>query len=191
MAIAIVVLVFSALVLGNMTPRLTILGKPSERPPLVPFTRCNDAGDEGDLMWDGSRIVGRSGIHYVTVEITMLVYGGGVPSIIGLKSPISAGGVTFSSPSPESFTTTITLGVLYITITFADGTQRNLSVIIFPEPYKDNTPRGCTLLVTHGEQQAGFAVVFTPSTEPLDNPALGVYPLGRAFQGRIYAIVRI
>ena len=125
MAIAIVVLVFSALVLGNMTPRLTILGKPSERTPLVPFTRCNDAGDEGDLMWDGSRIVGRSGIHYVTVEITMLVYGGGVPSIIGLKSPISAGGVTFSSPSPESFTMTITLGVLYITITFADGTQRN------------------------------------------------------------------
>jgi hypothetical protein len=49
-----------------------------------PFSRCNDLGDAGDLMWDGSTIASRSGIHYATVEVTKLVYGGGVPSEIGL-----------------------------------------------------------------------------------------------------------
>ena len=156
-----------------------------------PFTRCNDLGDAGDLMWDGSKIVSRSGIHYPSVEITKLVYGGGVPSEIGLKTPISIDGVTFSSPSPESFAnTTITLGVLYITIIFADATHRNLSAIIFLPPIRDGTPQGCALLVTHGDQQAGFVVVFTPSAEPLDNPALRYETLGKVFQCRIYVVVR-
>jgi hypothetical protein len=158
-----------------------------------PFTRCNDLGDAGDLTWDGSSIVSRSGIHYATVEVTKLVYGGGVPSEIGLKAPISIGGVTFSSPSPESFNRTIvmTLGVLYITVTFADGTQQKLSAILFPPAYNmDGSPRGCALLVTHEDQQAGFAFVFTPSTEPLDNPALEYSGVAGVFQGRIYVIVR-
>ena len=141
-------------------------------------------------MWDGSRIVSRSGIHYATVEVTKLVYGGGVPSEIGLRAPIIIGGVTFSSPSPERFTATILLGVLFINVIFADGTQRNLSAIIFLPPIKDGTPQGCALLVTHEDQQAGFAVVFTPSSEPLDNPALRYETLGKLFQCRIYLIVR-
>jgi hypothetical protein len=156
-----------------------------------PFARCNDLGDAGDLMWDGSRIVSRSGIHYATVEITKLVYGGGVPSEIGLKTPISIDGVTFSSPSPESFNTvTLLLGVFYVTVTFADGTQRTLSAIIILPPIKNGTPQGCALLVTHEDQQAGFVVVFTPSAEPLDNPALRYETLGKVFQCRIYVIVR-
>ena len=155
-----------------------------------PFTRCNDSGDAGDLMWDGSRIVSRSGIHYATVEVTKLVYGGGIPSEIGLKAPIIIGGVTFSSPSQESFTATILLGVLFINIIFADGAQRDLSAIVFLPPIKDGTPQGCALLVTHEDQQAGFAVVFTPSSEPLDNPALRYETLGKVFQCRIYLIVR-
>jgi len=166
------------------------IGRPYEQASFEPFTRCNDAGDAGDLMWDGSRIASRSGIQYATVEITKLVYGGGVPSEIGLKAPISIDGVTFSSPSPESFTATILLGVLYITATFADGTQRNLSAIVFLPPIRDGMPQGCALLVTHEDQQAGFVVVFTPGTDPLDNPALGYTYLGKVFQGRIYLIAR-
>jgi len=166
------------------------IGKPSEQESFEPFSRCNDLGDAGDLMWDGSRIVSRSGIHYAIVEVTKLVYGGGIPSEIGLRAPISIEGVTFSSPSPESFTATILLGVLFINVMFADGTQRNLSAIIFLPPIKDGTPQGCALLVTHGDQQAGFVVVFTPSSEPLDNPALGYTYLGKVFQGRIYLITR-
>ena len=141
-------------------------------------------------MWDGSRIVSRSGIHYAIVEVTKHVYGGGIPSEIGLRAPISIEGVTFSSPSPESFTATILLGVLFINVMFADGTQRNLSAIIFLPPIKDGMPQGCALLVTHGDQQAGFVVVFTPSSEPLDNPALRYETLGKIFQCRIYVIVR-
>lgn len=153
------------------------IGKPSEQASLELFSRCNDLGDAGDLMWDGSRIVNQSGIRYATVEVTKLVYGGGVPSEIGLKAPISIDGVTFSTASsdlPSSQNMTILLGVLYVTVTFADGTRQKLSAILFPSAYNmDGSPRGCALLVTHEDQQAGFAFVFTPSTEPLDNPALG------------------
>jgi len=141
-------------------------------------------------MWDGSRIVSRSGIHYATVEVTKLVYGGGVPSEIGLRAPIIIGGVTFSSPSPERFTATILLGVLFINVIFADGTQRNLSAIVFLPPIKDGMPQGCALLVTHEDQQAGFVVVFTPSSEPLDNPALRYETLSKLFQSRIYLTMR-
>ena len=141
-------------------------------------------------MWDGSRIASRSGIHYATVEVTKLVYGGGIPSEIGLKAPVSIGGVTFSSPSSETFTATILLGVLFINVMFADGTQRNLSAIVFLPPIKDGMPQGCALLVTHEDQQAGFVFVFTPSSEPLDNPALRYETLGKVYQCRIYLIVR-
>jgi hypothetical protein len=44
--------------------------------------------------------------------------------------------------------------------------------------------------VTHQDQQAGFVVVFTPSPEPLDNPALGYLYLDKLFQGRIYVVAR-
>jgi len=170
---------------------VAIIGRPSEQASLEAFTRCNDLGDAGDLMWDGSRIASRSGIHYAIVEITKLVYGGGIPGAIGLVTPLSLDGVTFSSPSSESFSNvTLLLGVLYITVTFADGTQRLLSAIVFLPPIKDGTPQGCALLVTHQDQQAGFVVVFTPSTEPLDNPALGYTYLGKVFQARIYLIAR-
>jgi hypothetical protein len=85
----------------------------------------------------------------------------------------------------------MTLGVLYITVTFADGTQQKLSAILYPPAYKmDGSPHGCALLVTHEDQQAGFAFVFTPSTEPLDNPALGYSGVAGVFQGRIYLTVR-
>jgi len=164
--------------------------KLSEQASFEPLSRCNDLGDADDLMWDGSRIVSQSGIHYATVEVTKLVYGGGVPSEIGLKAPVSIDGVTFSSPSSETFTATILLGVLFINITFADGTQRNLSAIVFLPPIKDGMPQGCGLLVTHEDQQAGFVVVFTPSSEPLDNPALRYETLGKLFQCRIYVLVR-
>ena len=167
------------------------MGKLSEQALFEPFGRCNDSGDAGDLVWDGSKIVSRSGIHYVTVEVTKLVYGGGIPSEIGLKAPVSVDAVTFSSPSPESFANiTITLGVLYINVTFVDGAHRNLSEIIFLPPIKDGTPQGCALLVTHNDQQAGFVVVFTPSSEPLDNPALRYETDGKVFQCRIYLTVR-
>ena len=167
------------------------MGKPSEQTSSEPFSRCNDLGDAGDLMWDGSRIVSRSGIHYVTIEVTKLVYGGGIPSEIGLKAPISIDGVTFSSPNPESFANiTVTLGVLYINITFADRAHRNLSAIILLPPIKDGTPQGCALLVSHNDQQAGFVVMFTPSSEPLDNPALRYETGGKVFQCRIYLTVR-
>lgn len=166
-------------------------GRPFEQGSLEPFARCNDAGDAGDLVWDGSRIVSRSGIHYDIVEITRLVYGGGIPGAIGLKTPISIDGVTFSSPSPESFgNVTLLLGVLYITVTFADGTQRRLSAITFLPPIEDSTPQGCALLVTHQDQQAGFVVVFAPTAEPLDNPALGYLYLDKLFQCRIYVVAQ-
>jgi len=165
-------------------------GRASQQASLEAFTRCNDLGDAGDLMWDGSSIASQSGIQYATVEVTKLVYGGGVPSEIGLEAPVSIDGVTFSSPSQESFTATILLGVLFINITFADGAQRNLSAIVFLPPIKDGTPQGCALLVTHEDQQAGFVVLFTPSSEPLDNPALRYETLGKLFQCRIYLIVR-
>ena len=166
-------------------------GRPFEQGSLEPFARCNDAGDAGDLVWDGHRIVSRSGIHYDIVEVTRLVYGGGIPGAIGLKTPISIDGVTFSSPSPESFgNVTLLLGVLYITVTFADGTQRRLSAIIFLPPIEDSTPQGCALLVTHQDQQAGFVAVFTPSAEPLDNPALGYLYLDKLFQCRIYVVAQ-
>jgi hypothetical protein len=77
------------------------MAMPSKQGSFEPFSRCNDLGDAGDLMWDGSSIVSRSGIHYATVEVTKLVYGGGVPSEIGLKAPVSIDGVNFSSPIPE------------------------------------------------------------------------------------------
>ena len=188
-AVAVVLL----LLVVQSAPTFTVgyVGTRSERGSLEPFTRCNYAGDAGDLMWDGSKIVSRSGIHYAIVEITKLVYGGGIPSAIGLVTPLSLDGVTFSSPSSESFSNvTLLLGVLHITVTFADGTQRLLSAIVFLPPIKDGTPQGCALLVTHQDQQAGFAVVFTPSTEPLDNPALGYTYLAKVFQGRIYLIAR-
>jgi hypothetical protein len=191
---AVTVAVILCLLAAQSPSTLDILayaGRRSEQGSLEPFTRCNDAGDAGDLVWDGSRIVSRSGIHYVTVEVTKLVYGGGIPSAIGLKAPVSVDGVTFSSPSPESFgNVTLLLGVLYITVTFADGTQRKLSAIIFLPPIEDSTPQGCALLVTHNDQQAGFVVVFTPSSEPLDNPALRYETDGKVFQFRIYLTVR-
>ena len=158
-----------------------------------PFTRCNDLGDAGDLMWNGSSIASQSGIHYATVEVTKLVYGGGVPSEIRLKAPVSIDSVTFSSPSPESYNRTIvvTLGVLYITVTFADETQQKPSAILFPPAYNmDGSPHGCALLLTHEDQQAGFAFVFAPSTEPLDNPALGYSGSAGVFQGKVYVILR-
>lgn len=199
MAIVTIVVVFSAFVLGNISPRLTNRGKPLEQTSSVileqPFTACNNLDDASDLMWDGSRIVSRSGIHYATVEVTRLVYGGGVPSEIGLKIPVSIDGVTFTTTNsdlPSFQNMTLLLGVLYITTMFADGTQRKLSTIIFPPAYNvDGSPRGCALLVTHENQQAGFAFVFTPSTEPLDNPALGYSGVAGVFQGRIYLIVRL
>lgn len=52
-------------------------------------------------MWDGSKIVSRTGIHYITVDITRLVYGG-APGVIGLKTSISIGGVTFSGTDRNS-----------------------------------------------------------------------------------------
>ena len=189
-AVVAVILLLLVVQSGAAFNTVATIGKPSEQESFEPFSRCNDLGDAGDLMWDGSRIVSRSGIHYAIVEVTELVYGGGIPSEIGLKAPISISGVTFSSPSQESFTATILLGVLFINIIFADGTQRNLSAIIFLPPIKDGTPQGCALLVTHEDQQAGFAVVFTPSSEPLDNPALRYETLGKLFQCRIYLIVR-
>jgi len=187
------VAVILCLLVVQSAPTFTVgyVGTRSEQGSLEPFTRCNYADDAGDLMWDGSKIVSRSGIHYAIVEITKLVYGGGIPGAIGLVTPLSLDGVTFSSPSPESFSNvTLLLGVLYITVTFADGTQRLLSAIVFLPPIKDGIPQGCALLVTHQDQQAGFVVVFTPSTEPLDNPALGYTYLGKVFQGRIYLIAR-
>jgi hypothetical protein len=189
---AVVAVVLLLLVVRSAAASNTVatIGKLSEQESFEPFSRCNDTGDAGDLMWDGSRIVSRSGIHYATVEVTKLVYGGGIPSEIGLKAPVSIDGVTFSSPSQESFTATILLGVLFINIIFADGTQRNLSTIVFLPPIKDGMPQGCALLMTHEDQQAGFVVVFTPSSEPLDNPTLRYETLGKVFQCRIYLIVR-
>lgn len=192
MKAAVVAVILLLLVVQSAAAFNTVatIGKPSELASFEPFSRCNDAGDADDLMWDGSRIVSRSGIHYAIVEVTKIVYGGGIPSEIGLKAPLSIDGVTFSSPSQESFTATILLGVLFINIIFADGTQRNLSAIVFLPPIKDGTPQECALLVMHEDQQAGFAVVFTPSSEPLDNPALRYETLGKLFQCRIYLIVR-
>jgi hypothetical protein len=186
-AVVLLLLVVQSAVASNT---VATIGKLSEQESFEAFSRCNDLGDAGDLMWDGSSIVSRSGIQYAAVEVTKLVYGGGVPSEIGLKGPVSIDGVTFFSPSPESFTATILLGVLFINIIFADGTERDLSAIVFLPPIKDGTPQGCALLVTHKGQQAGFVVIFTPSSEPLDNPALRYETLGKVFQCRLYLIVR-
>jgi hypothetical protein len=194
-----VVLVFSAFVLGNVSPRLISPATPTKQTSFAglgtPLAKCNDLGDAvGDLRWDGSKIVNQSGIHYATVEVTQLVNGGGAPSEIVLKAPVSLDGVTFSTTNsdlPSAQNMTITLGVLYVTLTFADGTQQKLRAILFPSAYNtDGSPRGCALLATHENQQAGFAFVFTPSTEPLDNPALGYSGVAGVFQGRIYLIAR-
>jgi hypothetical protein len=85
---------------------------------------------------------------------------------------------------------TLLLGVLYITVTFADGTHRRLNAIIFLPPIEDSIPQGCALLVTHQDQQTGFVAVFTPSVEPLDNPALGYLYLDKLFQCRIYVVAQ-
>jgi len=67
MAIAIAVLVFSAFLLGNVTPALAGIGKPTEQTSFTrgkPFTRCNDLCDAGETAWDGNRMASRNGIHY-------------------------------------------------------------------------------------------------------------------------------
>jgi hypothetical protein len=178
-------MVLSAFMLGNMTPRLMSIGKPPEQTSFEPLDRCTSApsmsGLQGDLLWDGNKVMSRSGIHYATADITGLLYGG-APGPIGLKAPVSLGGVTFSSPSREAFTATYMAGFLFVTLTFADGSQRNLTAVIFPPPFRDDAPYGCALLVIHQDQQAGVLVLFLPSTEALEYPALGIATGGKAFQ---------
>ena len=194
MAIAIAVLAFSAFIIGNMAPRLTSIGKPSEQTSFEALDRCPSyagmSGVQGDLMWDGNKVVSRSGIHYATADVTGLLYGV-APGPNGLKTPVSLGSVTFSSPTREAFTATYFAGFLFMTLTFADGSQRNLTAVIFPPPFKDDTPYGCASLVVHQDQQAGILVLFIPSAEPLEYPALGIATGGRVFQARIYMIVRV
>jgi hypothetical protein len=194
MAVAIGILVFSAFILGNMSPRLTDITQPPKLTALELLSMCTgaagSAGVQGDLMWDGNKVVSRSGIHHATADITGLLYGV-APGPIGLRTPVSLGGVTFSSPSREAFTATYMAGFLFFTLTFADGTQRNLTAVIFPPPFKDDTPYGCASLLIHQDQQAGILVLFFPSAEPLEYPALGIATSGKVFQARIYAIVRV
>ena len=193
-AVAIAVLAFSAFIIGNMAPRLTSIGKPSEQTSLEALIMCTGAagspGVQGDLRWDGNKVVSRSGIHYATADITGLLYGV-APGPIGLNTPISLGGVTFSNPSREAFTATYMAGFLFFTLTFADGSERNLTAVIFPPPFKDDRPCGCASLLIHKDQQAGILVLFPPSAEPLEYPALGIVTGGKVFQARIYAMVRI
>jgi len=190
----ILVLTFSAFIIGNMAPRLTSIAKPSEQPSFEALNMCTgaagSAGVQGDLLWDGNKVVSRSGIHHATADITGLLYGV-APGPIGLKTPVSLGGVTFSSPSRQAFTATYMAGFVFFTLRFADGTQRNLTAVIFPPPFKDDTPYGCASLVVHQDQQAGILVLFIPSAEPLEYPALGIATGGRVFQARIYVIVRV
>ena len=194
LAIAIALLVFSAFMLGKMAPSLMSVEKPSDQSSFKPLDLCTGAagsvGVQGDLMWDGSRLQSQSGVHYVTVEMTRLLYGG-APGPIGLKTPISLGGMAFGSPSGEAFTATYTAGFLFITLTFADGWQRNLTAVILPPPFRDSIPCGCVSLVIHQDQEAGILVLWTPSAEPLDNPALGIGIGDKVYQARIYAIVRV
>ena len=193
-AMIIVVLSFSAFIIGNMAPRLTSIGKPSKQTSFEALDRCPSyaemSGVQGDLMWDGNKVVSRSGIHYATADITGLLYGV-APGPIGLKTPVSLGGVTFSSPTREAFTATYFAGFLFMTLTFADGLQRNLTAVIFPPPFKGDTPYGCALLVAHHDQQAGVLVLFLPGIEPIEYPALGIGIGDKMFQGRIYANVRV
>jgi hypothetical protein len=206
MPVVIGVLVFSSFILGNMTTRLTSLGKrteqtsftslgkPSEQASFEPLNMCTGAagsvGIQSDLTWDGNKIASGSGVHYASADITGLLYGV-APGPIGLKTPISLGGVTFSSPSRKAFTATYMAGFLFFTYTFVDGSERNLTAVIFPPPFKDDTPYGCASLLIHQDQKAGILVLFIPSTEPLEYPALGIVTGGKVYQARIYAIVRI
>ena len=193
MAVVIAVLAFSAFIIGNMAPRLTSIGRPSEQTSFEALDRCPSyagmSGVQGDLMWDGNKVVSRSGIHYAAADITGLLYGV-APGPIGLRTPVSLGGVTFSSPTREAFTATYFAGFLFMTLTFADGLQRNLTAVIFPPPFKGDTPYGCALLVARQDQQAGILVLFTPSAEPLEYPALGIVTGDKAYQARIYEIVQ-
>ena len=59
-ATAIAALVFSAFMLGNMAPRLTSLGRPSEQTGFGPLNVCTgaagSAGVQSDLMRDGIEV---------------------------------------------------------------------------------------------------------------------------------------
>lgn len=169
-------------------PTLTV-GRASFEPLNMCTGAAGSAGVQGDLIWDGNKVVSRSGIRYADADITGLLYGV-APGPIGLKAPISLGGVTFSSPSREAFTATYTAGFLFFTLTFADGSERNLTAVIFPPAFKDDRPCGCASLLTHQDQQAGILVLFLPSAEPLEYPALGIATDGKVYEARIYVIVR-
>jgi hypothetical protein len=112
-----------------------------------------------------------NGTHYVSMDVTGLLYGV-APGAILLKTPVSFAGVTFISPKLDAFSAIYSAGFHFVTVTFADGSEHNLSEIMFPPSF--NVPGGCGELVTHDSLWAGFVLEFSPSAEPVPYSELGV-----------------
>jgi len=172
MVVVIAVLVFSAFMLGVMrdpTRFSTIISPPivREETPFESFDRCTRYGQDdsiaapGEYVIEENSVMSRSGKDYVAADITGLLKWA-APGPVLLKTPFSLGGVTYRSPGAEVFTATYTAGFLFVTLTFADGAQRNLSVILAPPLYKGD---GCVALASSRGQEAGVLVLLSPTTE--------------------------
>lgn len=186
-AVVVALLVFSAFMLGNIAPRLTSIGTRQGQSLVKPLNVCT-TGVQSDILWEGDTAIGRSGTHYVTMDVTGLLYGI-APGAILLKTPVSFAGLTFSSPKPEAFAAIYSAGFFFVTVTFVDGSEHNLSEIMFPPQF--SIPGGCAELVTHNGQQAGFVVDFSASAEPLPYPDLGVQMGDSLYQATVNLIVRV
>lgn len=193
-AIAVVILVFSAFMLGAMrdpTRFSTIISPPivREETPFKSFDRCTRYGQDdsiaapGEYVIEEDRVMSRSGRSYVAADITGLLEWA-APGPVLLKAPFSLDGVTYSSPAAEAFTATYTAGFLFFTLTFADGARGDLSVVLAPPLYNGD---GCVALVSSRGQEAGVLVLLSPTTE--QGP--WVFQMGdRLLRERVYVIVQ-
>jgi hypothetical protein len=183
---ALALLAFSAFILGNMAPNLTSIVTSHQQASFKTLDLCG-TDVQSEMLWGDDKAVGRSGTHYVAMDVTGLLYGV-APGAILLKTPVSFAGVAFTSPEPEAFTTIYSAGFFFVTVTFADGSQHNLSEIMFPPPF--NVPGACAELVTHNGVQAGFVLEYSPNVEPLPYPDLGVRMGDNSYQASVHLIVQ-
>ena len=194
MVVVIAVLVFSAFMLGVMrdpTRFSTIISPPivREETPFKSFDRCTRYGQDDSIAAPGEYVIkensvtSRSGKNYAAADITGLLEWA-APGPVLLETPFSLDGVTYRSLGAEVFTATYTAGFLFVTLTFADGAQGNLSVILAPPLYNGD---GCVALASSRGQEAGVLVLLSPTTE--QGP--WVFQMGdRLLRENVYVIVQ-
>jgi len=181
------ILIVASFALASVAPRLTGLGTFGTKPSLESLGVCNGAeGSRSNIRLLGGQAIGLNGIHYVTLDVTGRL-DGSAPGPILLKTPISFNGVIFSSPNRSAFPFVYTAGFLFLTLKFVDGSQNNLSEIMFPPMF--SVPGGCAEVVIHNGQEAGF-VVYADTTSSPAYPDLAFQLGDSLYQVRVYAIVR-